>query len=542
MIPQAGEEYLRFSAELIDLETLKIEAGDKATPYLLSPEDLELLIEMTGYDSAGGINLFNTVDCALLNMQNISNRRWTDTGFAFTTSATTGLTKKLRLLSVFRSPGYYTLSAKVRTTQAVNVTLNLEINGTSEDFIISTTPTIISMTAYVESIVQNKFPTFTTTVGAETIYIDELMVEFGRNASPYAPAPRDIPAKIDVAVNNIKITADKISFTNQSGTSFADMFNDPATGNPTLKGEFIEADNLTAAALKLKFSELTNDTISVNDSTPANINGTNKTIILPCDQAAYEGKTITVFNDRKWIRQQNVSEIAGCTVIKCENGIGNGLTDIAKKEFQDGVWGGVGSAGTRAGRYGSSSDANKIQEYLFTEITDDPEYMHIYGGAVQLTCAKEHIYDTTLEDWKTVLRWVVTGGKFYHVQDYVEQPVLFLVSGNHTRYIVTDKVNSLTAATASTVYLSNSQETVVLGSGFNLPIKLPSRCVLGKEIKIVNKSGSSRTVTCHDMDLTGQGYIREMGSATNKTSQTIENGTTYVFTRISAQRWEYYLL
>ena len=84
--------------------------------------------------------------------------------------------------------------------------------------------------------------------------------------------------------------------------------------------------------------------------------------------------------------------------------------------------------------------------------------------AVQLACAKEYIYDTYEENWKTVLRWVVTGGSFYHVQDYVEESLLYLGSGNHGRLLVTDTVNTLTACNTSVLYLSNYQDTVILAS------------------------------------------------------------------------------
>ena len=225
---------------------IKLERGTKSTKFSLSPKDAQLELD----NAAGGINLFNTVDCRLLNLQNTSGRAWTDTGFEFTASATSGLEKKVRLLGAFTRNGYYTISAKVRTSQAVNVTLNLTANEISGDFIVSSTPTTISLTTYVSNAtLAVQAPTFTVTVGAETIYVDELMIEHGHNASPYAPAPRDLPAKIETAINNITLTADKIKFQNQSGVTFADMFNDPETGNPTLKAGYIDAEKVTTKTL-----------------------------------------------------------------------------------------------------------------------------------------------------------------------------------------------------------------------------------------------------------------------------------------------------
>ena len=328
---------------------IRREAGHSATTYI----EIESIILVEGEvipaiwnkslkdqqedidNAAGGVNLWNTVDCTVLSVgDGINSIAWNETGFSFKSNTVSGATSYVaRLKSAINRNGFYTVSFKAKVNTGTAVEFRCDISDIEVyTFSASTSVKTFTFTTQVTNYSSTyNFVDFRLVSSNITLTITDLMIEYGTIAHPFTYAPRQLPVSIEQKTNALIATADLMTFQNQSGVAFASMFNDPNSGTPTLKAANIDADSLKVSAVQYKFTDMNstnilNKPISVVPSTPVNIKVNRCVVVLPI-LSSFIGKILTLYNDEVRYAVPSATLPYAPTIVTCAQGILGALHD-----------------------------------------------------------------------------------------------------------------------------------------------------------------------------------------------------------------------
>lgn len=210
----SNAKYMRFSFMLVDIDTLKIEQGTKATAYSPAPED----------DEINGQNLVSNLP---------SN--WEQGSVSYVANSTyasikTVLATRLRTEDVFSVSGNVTISAGTSTNSSkeelnfyyVLFDVNKKAIGvpaSGSEWQSLTSPKIINCGDAKYMAIILRWGSGSTVITPSNISQICLKIERGTSATPFTLAPEDVNGKIVNAETIANQTANKFSWIVKSGTS-----------------------------------------------------------------------------------------------------------------------------------------------------------------------------------------------------------------------------------------------------------------------------------------------------------------------------------
>lgn len=210
----SNAKYMRFSFALVDIDTLKIEQGTKATAYSPAPED----------DVINGQNL----------VSNLSSN-WEQGSVSYVANSTyasikTVLATHLRTEDVFSVSGNVTISADTSTNSSkeelnfyyVLFDVNKKAIGvpaSGSEWQSLTSPKIINCGDAQYMAIILRWGSGSTVITPSDISQICLKIERGTSATPFTLAPEDVNGKIVNVETIANQTADKFSWIVKSGTS-----------------------------------------------------------------------------------------------------------------------------------------------------------------------------------------------------------------------------------------------------------------------------------------------------------------------------------